>query len=306
MARFDDTSIPPLDGRTFVITGGNSGIGLEAGVLFARRGARVILACRDPGRAEAAVADARLRSGGDVRALSLDLASLASVRSFEDRLAPLTDRIDVLVDNAGVMALPYGKTEDGFERQMGTNHIGHFVLTLRLLPFLERAERARVVVVSSLTHKYGHVDLGDLNGERSYSPSAAYANSKLANLLFAYELDRRLKARGSRVLAVACHPGMSATQITMGSMKARGSEVLGKFLVWGNGLIAQPADRGALPTAFAATHPSIRGGEYVGPTQLFGWRGEPGIVRSSATSHDAALAKGLWEASTRLTGESLA
>lgn len=303
MARFDESSIPDQTGRTAIVTGGNSGIGLEAAVSLARRGASVVIACRDPKRAEAALESIRDRaSSTKVRALPLDLARLSSVREFADAWLASGEAIDLLINNAGVMALPHGKTEDGYETQFATNHLGHFALTLRLVPALERGRAARVVTVSSMTHGSGKIPFEDLHGDARYSPSGAYANSKLANLLFAYELDRRLRAAGKATRSIACHPGMSATQITMGSMRARGSEALGKFLVWGNSVVAQPASMGALPTLYAATEPSLHGGEYVGPDGLFGARGYPKVAQSSAASRDVADAARLWGISEQLTG----
>lgn len=301
--RWTEADLPDLSGKRVIVTGGNSGIGLEASVALARKGAEVVIACRDPKRAEGAVATIRERAGAAVIAMSLDLSRLASVRAFADEIVGRGEPLDLLVNNAGVMALPYGKTEDGYETQFATNHLGHFALSLRLLPALERAASPRVVTVSSLTHTSGKLRLDDLHGEKSYSPSGAYAASKLANVLFAYELERRLRSTNRRTRSIACHPGMSATQITLRAGTERGNEAFGKFLVWGNSLVAQPADRGAWPTLYAATHPSIRGGEYVGPVQFFGTRGYPGVMKSSPTSHDAALAARLWAASETMTGE---
>lgn len=304
MNRFDESSIPSQRGRVVVVTGGNSGIGLEAAVAFARREARVVIACRDPKRAADAITSIRERSGGgDVAAMQLDLASLASVRSFTETWLASGDRIDLLVNNAGVMALPKSKTADGFETQLGTNHLGHFALSIRLLPALAKSEASRVVTVSSMTHRSGRIRFDDLHGDRAYSSSKAYADSKLANLLFAYEFDRRLRGANRKTISLAAHPGMTATQITMGSMKARGSEVLGKFLVWGNSLVAQPATMGALPTLFASVSDEMVGGEYVGPGGLWGARGYPVVAKSSEASYDLDAARRLWEVSEQLTGE---
>lgn len=303
MAEFTDKDVPDLHGKNIVVTGGNSGIGLEAAVHFAKAGAHVVIACRNPAKAEQALEDLRRRSGSsDVEAMALDLSRLASVREFAEAYLARGVPLDVLVNNAGVMALPYGRTEDGFETQFATNHLGHFALSLRLLPALEKASAPRVVTVSSLTHARGSIPWSDLHGEKHYGPSKAYANSKLANLLFAYEFDRRCKQAGKRTISVACHPGMSATQITMSSMQQRGSVWLGKFLVWGNSLVAQPAEMGALPTLFAAVSPEVKGAEYVGPSRFFGTSGPPVIAESSNASRNVKDAARLFGLSEQMTG----
>lgn len=299
-----EADLPDLRDKTIIVTGGNSGIGLSAAVGLARKGARVVIACRDPGRAESAVASIRSLSGSSaVEALALDLSRLSSVRSFADTWNARGEKLDVLINNAGVMAVPHGKTEDGYETQFATNHLGHFALSLRLLPSLEKASAPRVVTVSSMTHTNGVLDFDDLHGDRAYSPSGAYTTSKLANVLFAYEFDRRLRARGKKAISLVCHPGWSATQITARSQNERGNALMAKVLVWGNALVAQPADRGAWPTLFASVDPSLRGGEYVGPTELFGTRGRPGVAKSSPVSYDESVALRLWSASESMTGE---
>lgn len=301
-SEFNEASLPDLHGRTVVVTGGNSGIGLEAAIVFARKGAHTILACRDPERAKGALAElARRAPGSDARAMSLDLASLASVEAFADALAKDTSRLDVLVNNAGIMGVPYGKTKDGFESHFGTNHLGHFALTLRLLPLLEAADAARVVTVSSVTHKYGKLDFDDLDGERRYKSADAYATSKLANLLFTYELERRLRRAGRRTRAVACHPGFAATQITQGTSLSKLAPTVARILVWGNSLVAQPAEQGAWPTLHAALA-DVPGGSYVGPNRLFGTRGLPAVVPSHELSRDEAVAARLWDVSEARTG----
>lgn len=299
---WNESALPRLDGRTVVITGGNSGIGLEAAVVFARRGAKTVLACRDPGRAEGAVADVRMRApGADVSAMRIDLSDLGSVNGFVDAFAATTPSLDILVNNGGVMGLAWGKTKDGFEQHLGTNHVGHFVLTMRLLPLLERAEAARVVTVSSVTHKYGKLDFDDLDNERRYKPSDAYATSKLANLLFAYELERRLRAASCRTKSMACHPGFAATQITQGTTLSKMGPTVAKILVWGNSLVAQPAAAGAWPTLHAALA-DVEGGSYVGPSQVFGTRGVPAVVPSHPCSRDEDAARRLWEITEARSG----
>jgi NAD(P)-dependent dehydrogenase (short-subunit alcohol dehydrogenase family) len=301
-ADFEDT-LPSLHGRIAVVTGGNSGIGFEAAVALAARGAHVVLACRDPLRASAALEVLSRRApGASARALRLDLADLGSVSAFTSELSATTDRLDLLINNAGVMGLPKGETKDGFEQHFGTNHLGHFALTLRLLPLLERAEAARVVTVSSMTHRYAALDLDDVDrAKRPYASADAYAESKLANLLFAYELARKLERGGLRTTSMASHPGFAATQITQGTSLSRRAPSIAKVLVWGNALVAQPARMGAWPTLHAALG-EIPTGSYVGPSRVFGTRGAPAVVRSSPASYDAAMATRLWALSEAKTG----
>ncbi|MBC7174356.1 MAG: SDR family NAD(P)-dependent oxidoreductase [Polyangiaceae bacterium] len=301
-SQFTDSSIPDQRGRTVVVTGGNSGIGFEAAVAFAKRGASAILACRDPKRAEGALAElARRVPGASARALRLDLADLGSVRDFAAELGATTERLDLLVNNAGIMGLPKSATKDGFESHLGTNHFGHFALTMRLLPLLERAETPRVVTVSSMTHTSGSIDFDDIDRDRSYSASAAYTGSKLANLLFALELERRLRRSGARALSVACHPGWAGTQITKSTPLARRAKWVAGVLEWGNAFVGQPAHMGAWPTLYSAVMP-IEGGAYVGPSALFGTRGHPAVQTPSRTARDEKAAKRLWAISEERTG----
>ena len=303
---FTADSIPPLRGRTIVVTGGNSGIGFEAARMFARQGARVILACRDLGKMKAAAERMCAEtSGAEVDEVALDLSDLASVRTGAAALRERAPVIDVLVNNAGVMALPLRETKDGFEMQVGTNHLGHFALTGLLLPALLAggADRAaRVVTLSSLVHLQGSVSLEDLPKPRKYNEWTAYARSKLANVLFGYELDRRAKAAGAPLLSTVCHPGYSATNLQSGGAKAGGSAFQGGIMKLSNALVAQSAEMGALPTAYAATAPDVRGGEFIGPGGFMAVRGYPTVGKSSKTSHDEALARDLWAASEKLTG----
>lgn len=301
MSSFEET-LPHLEGRTAVVTGGNSGIGFETAVALAKKGAYTVLACRDPKRAEGALEELRRRApGSKAEALPLDLADLASVEAFARLLAERTERLDVLINNAGIMGLPKSATKDGFESHLGTNHVGHFVLSLRLLPLLERAPGGRVVTVSSVTHSRATIDPDDFDFDRGYSAAAAYARSKLANLLFAYELERRLRRAGLRTLSMACHPGVAATQITKSTSLARLAPWLADILVWGNAVVAQPAHMGAWPSLYAALAP-IPGGSYVGPSKLFGTRGVPAVTRSSKRSYDESLAARLWDATETRTG----
>jgi NAD(P)-dependent dehydrogenase (short-subunit alcohol dehydrogenase family) len=290
------TDIPDQHDRIAIVTGANSGIGLVAARELARAGADVIMACRDTAKGERAgeriraeVPEARLQ----VRAL--DLASLDSVREFAGAYSG--DRLDLLINNAGVMAPPKRTTADGFELQLGTNHLGHFALTGLLLGRLLATPGARVVTVSSNAHKFGRIDFDDLQSERSYWRWPRYGQSKLANLLFALELDRRLRAAESDLLSVAAHPGYAATNLQFAVTPSRieriGSEIL-------NRVYAQDADHGALPTLYAATA-DIPGGSFVGPDGFQEMRGHPKVVKPSSAARNPQTARRLWDISEQLT-----
>ena len=294
--------IPDLSDRTYIVTGANSGIGYEAALALAAKGARVVLACRTESKAREAL-DGVKRARGDARAEfgALDLASLKSVRAFaEVMLQRFPEGVDGLVNNAGVMALPRQLTEDGFEMQLGTNHLGHFALTGALLPLLVRRPAARVVSVSSGVHWAGRIRFDDLMGERRYERWAAYSQSKLANLLFTRELQRRLAGRHPHVIATAAHPGYSATNLQGAAARAEGA-VFAKTFAAGNALVAQSAASGALPTLRAAVDPEAKGGEYYGPSVLGLW-GAPVLAARSRAAKDDDAARRLWEESERLTG----
>jgi NAD(P)-dependent dehydrogenase (short-subunit alcohol dehydrogenase family) len=286
MAKWTAADIPRQDGRTFVVTGANSGIGLEAARELARAGARVVMAVRDTAKGGAAAAGLT----GEVEVRALDLASLDSVRAFA---AEFEGGVDVLINNAGVMALPHRTTADGFEMQFGTNHLGHFALTGLLLDRI----RDRVVTLSSGAHRIGRIDFDDLQHERSYRRWEAYGQSKLANLLFAYELQRRLTAAGSTLRSVACHPGYAATNLQFHTESFQDA-VMSVF----NKVVAQSAPMGALPTLYAATAPDVPPGAFVGPDGLGEQRGHPKLVGSSGRSKDEDAAARLWAESERLTG----
>lgn len=295
--------IPDLAGKTLIVTGGNSGLGYETTRELARHGARVLLACRSPEKAGAAIQ--RLRSENpraDVEAMALDLASLASVRSFASAFLGRHEALHGLVNNAGVMALPRCETVDGFEMQLGTNHFGHFALTGWLLPSLLATPASRVVNLSSTMHRTGRMRWDDLHGKRGYGKWTAYGQSKLANLLFAYELQRRLAAKGAQAISVACHPGYAATNLQFAGPRMQGSSLLETGAGLLNRIFAQSAAMGALPTLYAATAPGVRGGEYYGPGGFAEMWGPPKLVRSSRRSHDAADAAKLWEISEDATG----
>jgi NAD(P)-dependent dehydrogenase (short-subunit alcohol dehydrogenase family) len=294
--------IPDLGGKTAVVTGGNSGIGFEAARQMARKGAHVILACRDPRRAADAIAQIRtLHPSASLEPMQLDLASLESVHRFARDFAAKGVPLDVLCNNAGVMAIPRRTTAEGFEMQLGTNHLGHFALTGLLLEPLLAAPAARVVNVSSTAHKPGRIDFDDLQGEKRYRKWIAYAQSKLANLLFTYELQRRLEAASARAISLACHPGYSATNLQAVGPQMSGSRLAARIMDLGNRFFSQPAAMGALPTLYAATSPDARGGDYIGPDGFMENYGHPRRTRSTARSHDRAVARRLWEVSEQLT-----
>ncbi|MFE5705906.1 oxidoreductase [Rhodococcus koreensis] len=286
MTKWTASDIVDQSGRTFVVTGANSGLGEVAARALAKAGAHVVLACRNTHKGEVVA-----RSIGDnAEVRRLDLSDLASVREF----AAGVDSVDVLVNNAGVMAVPQRKTADGFEMQIGTNHLGHFALTGLLLGKITD----RVATMSSAAHQAGTIHLDDLNWEhRKYNRWSAYGQSKLANLLFTYELQRRLAAAGSPVAAVAAHPGYAST-----NLQAHTESVQDKLMAVGNRIFAQSAEMGALPMLFAATAPGVIGGSYIGPDGLFEQRGHPKVVGSNKKSRDEQTAKGLWSLSEDLTG----
>ena len=295
--------MPSLEGQIWVVTGANSGLGLETVKALAAKGAQVVMACRDPQRAEAAADEVRkIAPQAKLELESLDLASLESIAQFAARLAKTHPVIDGLINNAGVMAIPRRTTADGFEMQLGTNHLGHYALSMQLLPLLEKAKAPRLISVSSTAHKIGTMNFEDLMGERSYSPWSAYGQSKLANLLFTYELNRKLSAAGKKTVAVAAHPGYAATNLQGVASKMTGSKVNAWFMNVGNSLMAQTADMGALPTLFAATGSEVKGGEYFGPDGFMELKGHPRRCDSNKKSKDVVAAQKLWEASEKLTG----
>jgi NAD(P)-dependent dehydrogenase (short-subunit alcohol dehydrogenase family) len=302
-ARWTGADIPDQTGRTVLITGGNSGIGYEAAAALAGAGATVVSACRDAAKAKAAADSIRARfESASVETLPLDLASLASVRDCAKAFADRHNALDVLINNAGVMAIPRRTTADGFEMQFGTNHLGHFALTGLLLERVLGTDGARVVNVASSAHRPGRMRFDDLQGERRYNRFSAYGQSKLANLLFTYELQRRLEATGRSQLSVACHPGWAATNLQFAGPRMDNSKLLESIAGGLNRLFAQDAAHGALPTLYAATAPDVSGADYIGPGGFQEMWGPPKKVRSSARSHVRDAARRLWEISEQLTG----
>ena len=293
--------IPSQAGRAAVVTGANSGLGLVTARELARHGASVVLACRDMAKGEralrqieAAAPDARLQLS------ELDLGDLASVESFAGRVRSdhRESGLDLLINNAGVMAPPRRETGDGFELQLGTNHLGHFALTARLIEEMQGRPDARVVTLSSNAHKTGRIDFVDLQRERRYTRWGAYGQSKLANLMFALGLDRRLRAAGSTVESVASHPGYAATNLQSAAAPAADRLVM-KLT---NLILAQSAEMGALPTLYAATFPGLEGGSYIGPDGIGEFRGHPHLVTPNGAARDRQVAARLWDVSEELTG----
>jgi NAD(P)-dependent dehydrogenase (short-subunit alcohol dehydrogenase family) len=299
--RWTTQDIPDLTGLLAIVTGANSGLGLETARELARAGAGVVMACRNPVKAQEALTDVR-RTARDPEAVvttALDLADLSSVHAFA---SDITSAVDLLVNNAGIMAIPRSVSADGHEMQLATNHLGHFALTGLLLPRLQKAPKPRVVTVSSQMHRVGKIDFDDLMGERNYNPWRAYGQSKLANLLFTSELARRA---GASLTATAAHPGWSATNLQGVAPQMAGDRLRAALTDVGNRLIGQSAAMGALPTLHAALV-DLPTDTYVGPSGPFEQRGHPKVVGRSAAAHDPHVARRLWEESERLTGVSYA
>ncbi len=290
-------SIPDQSGRVAIVTGANSGIGFETARVLAARGATVVLACRSAEKAARALSQIRdAAPSADVTFLPLDLADLASVHSFVERFTALHSRLDLLINNAGIMMVEHGKTADGFERQLGTNHLGHFALTGLLVAILAKTSGSRVVTVSSLAHLGGDIHFDDLTGDKRYGKIKQYNQSKLANLLFMAELQRRLDAAGVKTVSVAAHPGWTATNLQ------HTVPLFDKL----NPFLAMKPLQGAQPTLYAATADDVAGGEYFGPTGAFEVWGGPGRAKRSKRARSPQLAARLWQVSEELTGVTFA
>lgn len=296
-------NLPDLSGRRAIVTGANSGLGLEATRLLAAQGAQVTMAVRNSARGATAAHSIRAAvPGAQLEVRPLDLADLDSIRQFASAFHASRDRLDILLNNAGVMAIPRRETSSGFEMQFGANHLGHFALTGLLLPMLQSNPTARIVTVSSGVHVAGSINFADPHGRRRYNSWLAYAQSKLANLLFAYELQRRLEYACSPALSVAAHPGYAATNLQAVGPAMTGSRG-SQALMWiANRTFAQSAAMGALPLVYAAASADVQGGDYYGPGSLLGLRGLPVKSRSSRRSYDRTLAEQLWAVSEELTG----
>ena len=300
------TQVPSQLGRTAVVTGATGGLGYETALALSKAGAEVILTGRDDRKGRPAIDKISHEvAGARLSYEHLDLASLASVADFAQRMHA-RQSLDLLINNAGVMALPRRQTTaDGFEMQFGTNHLGHFALTARLMPLLRRASGPRVVSLSSLAHRTGFIDFNDLQGVRVYSPWKAYGQSKLGDLMLALELDRRLRAAGSDVRSLAAHPGYASTNLQTAGPEMSGSKLGVLVNRVNNVVLAQSAEKGALPTLFAATQ-DIPSGAYVGPDGPFESRGNPHLVSGNGRSRDPETARRLWDESERLTGVTFA
>ena len=298
--RWTAADIPDQSGRVAIVTGANSGLGLATARELARAGARVVLACRSSAKGDQAAA--RIRANvrdGALEVAPLDLADLASVREFAERTAAAHERIDLLINNAGIMAAPRRITKDGFESQFGTNHLGHFALTGLLLGALLEAPAPRVVTVSSWLHRRGTMRFDDLQGEGKYDRWGAYGQSKLANLMFCFELQRRAVAADTALLSTAAHPGYASTNLQF----AASDRFYEKAFGWiGNRLVAQSADMGALPTLYAGTVGDLPGGTFVGPGGRKQQRGYPMIVTAAGKAYEENDWRRLWELSEQLTG----
>jgi NAD(P)-dependent dehydrogenase (short-subunit alcohol dehydrogenase family) len=292
--------IPDQTARLAIVTGANSGLGLITARELARAGAQVVIAARNVAKGESAVSAIRDSvPAAQLELQALDLADLASVRGFVARFGGEHERLDLLVNNAGVMAPPRRTTVDGFESQFGTNHLGHFALTGLLLPKLLASEAPRVVTLSSGAHRIGKINLDDLQSERRYQNWLAYGQSKLANLMFAFELDRRARAAGSPLRSLAAHPGYAATNLQFAGPAAWHERALMGVT---NRVLAQSAEMGALPTLYAATFPDLPSGSFIGPDGFLEQRGHPHLVNGNARSRDTQVARRLWEVSEELTG----
>jgi NAD(P)-dependent dehydrogenase (short-subunit alcohol dehydrogenase family) len=302
MSHWNRDQIAPQQGQTVIVTGANSGIGFHTASGLAAAGAHVVMACRDTEKAAAAaekILDTHPNAA--VAIATLDLADLSSVNTFADDFLGHHKQLDLLINNAGVMAFPQRRaTADGFEMQFGTNHLGHFALTARLMPALLASPAPRVVSVSSIAHKKGSIHFNDLNWQQEYQSWPAYNQSKLANLMFALELHRRSQLAGSKLISVAAHPGVAKTNIVANGPGSSGLKAL--ILNLFSGIIMQPDWQGALPVLYAATETGLNGGEYIGPDGPMEFRGWPTLVKPAPQALDEVAALQLWDVSESLTG----
>jgi NAD(P)-dependent dehydrogenase (short-subunit alcohol dehydrogenase family) len=302
--RWTTDDIPDLSGRTALVTGANSGLGLRTAEALAAAGARVLLGCRNADKAAVALESVRARARGAApEVVPMDLADLDAVARAASAVSGSVERLDILVNNAGVMALPLRRTPQGHEMQFATNHLGHFALTGRLLPSLLAAPSPRVVTVASQGHRMGRIRWDDPDWEHGrYVTWLAYGQTKLANLLFTTELDRRAREAGSSLVAAAAHPGYARTHLSAAGPEMRGNKVMLRLTQWSDRVFGQSDEMGALPQLYAATMPDVRGDDYFGPDGPFQSRGFPQRVGRSARASSKDDARRLWELSERLTG----
>ncbi len=303
--KWNSADIPDQTGRTVLVTGGNSGLGFHTCRLLAAKGAQVLLASRSAQRGDQARTEiVQGLPDAQLEVIALDLADLDSVRRCADNLQSDLDRLDLLVNNAGVMAIPRQETAQGFERQFGVNHLDHFALTGALLSLLLKTPGSRIVNVSSMAHRSGRINFSDLHGRQNYSRFGAYAQSKLANLLFTLELQRRLENKGADAICVSAHPGWAATNLQYAAPREKGSGFELILMRTLNALLSQSAEQGALPQLYAATAPDVIGGDFIGPDGWMQMRGYPKKHRARETAYDSEAARELWRMSIEMTGES--
>lgn len=306
MPKWTAADIPDQTGRVIVITGANSGLGYESTLALARKGAHVVMASRNVQKGQVALDRVKAQvPDADLALEALDLASLDSVRDFAGRFLAAYDRLDVLMNNAGVMAIPRRQTADGFEMQMGTNHLGHFALTGLLFERLAHTSGSRIVNVTSGAHAMGRINMDDLHMTKNYSRYGAYGNSKLANVFFAFELQRRIDAAGLDIISTAAHPGYADTSLQHNSTAGSGSLLDRMVYAFGNNVLAQSAAMGALPQLYAATAPDAQKGGFYGPA-IMGFRGDPSRRKPAGRANDKAAWARLWQLSEELTGVSYA
>lgn len=307
MPHWTPQNIPDQSGKTFLITGANSGLGFWSTLHLAQAGAKVLMACRSSGKAESARAEILKRCPNiqteQLQLVSLDLSDLGSIDQLAQQLLQANQPLHGLLNNAGVMALPLQHTAQGFEKQLGTNHLGHFALTAQLFPLLNQTDGARVVTVSSIYHRQGRIDFDNLQGEIHYQKWQAYAQSKLANALFMLELQRRLAQNGSSVLSLGAHPGYAATNLQAAGPKAENTWWKQKLMELANQVLAQSAEQGAFPQLYAMTEPGLTGGSFWGPNGFKALRGYPVKETPAPEARDEAVARELWTVSERLTGQ---
>ncbi len=300
--KYNLDSMPSQKGRIAIVTGANNGLGFETSLGLLKKDLTLIMACRDVLKAEKSrkLILAELPKA-DVQILELDLSRLESVKSFAEQFSSRFQRLDLLINNAGIMIPPFSRTVDGFENQMGVNYFGHFLLTNLLFPVLKNTSDSRIISLSSIAHKRGKIDFNNLNSERGYNKMRAYSQSKLACLMFAYELQRRIEQNGLNVKSIAVHPGVSPTNLFQNQ-----SPLVSKIFGFLSSFMAHKPEEAAKPTLFAALSPDIQGGDFIGPTGLLEIKGDPGKVKSNSISYNKELAKQLWEVSEKLTKKSFA